>query len=247
MQMAVLGLCALAVASSGCAAAPETVGVRPGFERARVRTVAIVPFYSTSRFSLDEQTHARTLAAYQSASRRWLAARGFEVVRATELGDALREREAYRDFRDGIDLRLPLGRHFEPPPEGKSPTADVATVRELGRAGAIPADTLLVGEVVYQTRTECRGRADDVVPYARIVVREGAPDPPRPCVVSHFRAKLVDVPSGLTMWFGRMMRELHVAESVETDDVMRNIEEVVAATFEGDDGLARFLSVSPES
>ena len=244
----VCGLVSLVLlASSACGATASStaaVGVRPGYEQVELQRVAVVPFYTTGQFSLDETTHQALVQAYQKETLRWLEERGIEAVSPEELEVGLKAVGAWKQFQEGVNLRLPLSEHFEPRPDESTVPLEVVTLKQLAEKGALPTQALLIGEVVYQTRTTCAVSADTETEQAEVVVRPGAPSTlPRPCVVSHFQAKLIDATTGETMWYSRKLREIHTAEI--TDEVARaNIEGVVEATLGGPYGLGNLQEMA---
>lgn len=236
--------------ATGCASTPE-VGVRPTFADARVTQVAVLPFYSTSRFSKPPEQHAEILELYQTTAEQWLVEQGFDVVGAEALRAHLEANEALQTLEDGIALRGPLDHYFEPQEDGPV-GMEVETLRGLHAAGKLPTDVVLLGEVVYQTDTACRVPTSEYTDYARVITQpdgepsstgtpEAAGSGEVGCVVSHFQAKLVDARTGRTMWHNRFLRELRDPPITEEKRIA-NIAETVATTLGGDHGMRRFLA-----
>lgn len=231
-------LIALALPLLACSAAPEKkLGLRPGYEQVAIKRVAVAPFYSSGTFGLDEATLKATIAHYERATTDWLGAQGFQVIAPSQFRQDLESKGVWQEYVDGVDLHLPLTRYFEPSADPNNQSTEVVTVRKLAQAKALPAETMLVGEVVYQTETRCTLSADESSSRAEVIVTPAAPeDYPRPCIVSHFQAKLVDATRGDTIWYSRKLREFHDAK---LDDSQRqaNITAVVQATLGGPYGL----------
>lgn len=231
----------MAVASAiglvaACASAPD-IGVRDDFEENRVTSVAIVPFYSSASFGLPASQLRDIEEAYERAAHQSLRRQGFQVVDARTLRHHLTEHDRWRDFEDGIRLRTGLTHYFEPDPRRDRQSIEITTIRHLATDGLLPADTLLFGEVIYHSQGHCREQADDHVDLAHLSVTDSAPsNAPRPCVTSHFRAKLVEATTGRTMWLNQMLVETHTGQ-VDADTVTNTIGLAVDFTFENDDGL----------
>lgn len=238
-------LIALALGLLACSATPDKkLGLRPGYEQLAVKRVAIVPFYSTGTFGLEDDKLKATISAYERACAEWLINQGFQVLKPEEFRAHLERRSVWKEFQDGVELSLPLWRYFEPGADPTNQTTEVVTLRKLAQAKALPTKTVLVGEIVYQTETTCTQSADGSNTHASVVVSPSAPDDyPRPCIVSHFQAKLVDTDRGDTIWYSRKLREYHDAK---LDDGKRqaNISEVVALTLGGPYGLDVLSSAS---
>ncbi len=220
-----------------CASGPQT-GVRAEFERQQVDKVAIVPFYSSSSFGIDAERFDTINAHYERAAEHALAEQGFQVVDSRTLRHTMTEYGFWDDFTDGVRLRQSITEYFEPPGPGDSRSIEMRTIRELAAQAAFPAPALLFGEIVYHSHGTCRTEADDFASHARVEFTSSAPDElPRPCVSSHFQAKLVDISSGETMWFNRVFLETHTDESDNTV-----VEDTIAAAVEtairDDDGPA---------
>lgn len=227
-------LCALA----GCRTATP-VGVRPEFRQANVQSVVIVPFYQLSSFGAADEERELIKEAYHTRTQRWLTANGFEVTSPQEFQQILTERGAWQTYQDGVILRDSLEVYFEPADaDAVNAAAEVITLQELAEAGALPKGRLLYGEIVYQSDATCR---TSVSPRDRFSSMEVHPEakgmlPPRPCVLAHFQAKLVDPTSGRTMWYNRHLLEYQVSE-VDTDAILTAIERVIDAVLGTKKGL----------
>lgn len=230
-------LCALLCA--GCATPPE-VGVRSGFRGAAVERVVLAPMYRLGGFGADPAAQARQHTLYQEAFAGWLERRGVEVVRPGALRHHLTERGAWQIYQDGIILRDALTAYFEP--SAGALGAEVVTLRRLHDQGALPAGQLLWTELVYHSEGTCRVRADEAVRWAQVIVTSEAEriEPPRPCVVGHVRAKLVDAATGHAMWYGRGLVEVQAAE-IGPRARARAVHAVVEATLGGRRGIEALL------
>lgn len=234
--VALLAAAALLVAA--CASGPD-VGVRTDFEEHRLTTVAIVPFYASGSFGLDALERQDIQQRYQDAAAEALRDQGFEVLHAGALRDHLANRDRWDQFDDGIHLRQPLKYYFEPDSTDDSPSIEVQTLIDLADDDAFPVEALLFGEVVYHSPGTCREKADDHTSYAQLSITASAPaELPRPCISSHFQAKLVDVHTGQTMWFNRMFVETHTRH-IDEDVTHRTIIQTVESTLEAEDGIGR--------
>lgn len=219
-----------------CASGPQT-GVRTDFQQVELESVAVAPFYERGSFGLDTDRRQQLRDEYERAAVDALEASGFEVVDAQTLRHHLTERDAWRDFEDGVSLRSALTGYFEPGDDGTRRSIEIATIQDLADAGTLPVDALLFGEIVYHSRGTCRHRADDHNPYARVTTGPATPDElPRPCISSHFQAKLVDAGTGYTMWFNRTFIETHT-DYVDRDVGLQTIARTVRATLTEDGGL----------
>lgn len=222
---------------ASCASTPD-VGVRSDFEERHIQSVAIAPFYSAGSFGLDADTRAELADEYEAVAAEALRQMGFEVIDGPTLRHHLRDADAWSDFDDGIRLRQALSFYFEPLPGEGSHSIEVQTLTDLASRQAFPVDTLLFGEIVYHSQGTCRVSADDFTPYAQITLIPSAPaELPRPCVSSHFQAKLVDVNTGKTMWFNRMFVETHTRH-LDDDTARETIARTINATFSADGGIA---------
>lgn len=216
----------------GCASTPQT-GVRPEFQTHILTRVAVVPFYAQTNFSLTPEELDAVLRESEHAAVESLRGYGFEVIAPPDFRDHLERVDAAALFDEGIVLHAELGTYFEPAKSANGPALEVATLAELNRDGALRVDALLFGEVVYYTETQCN--ADPNTTQSREAPRGSAET--TPCVVSHFQAKLVYVPTGETMWFNRAFLETYPPP--ETPDAgAQTLTQTVLRTFEGDDGLA---------
>ncbi|TXD39259.1 hypothetical protein FRC98_02340 [Lujinxingia vulgaris] len=231
----------LMVLVAGCATTPD-VGVRDDYRSAKVRSVAVVPFYASGTFGLPDANFEPLRLAYQAQAIAWLEEMGFEVIGPDALESHLRERDQWEIFEEGVLLRGSLTRYFEPVEDQPEPRVEVLTLRTLSSQDALPADTLLVGQIVYHSRGTCRQSPDEFTRYARTSSTADAPSEfPRPCVVSHFQAKLVDARTGETMWFNRMYREFY-SRQLNEDVTRQNISRTVTDTLSQDSGLSQLLA-----
>lgn len=217
-----------------CASTPDT-GVRKNFEQARIHSVAIVPFYSRASFGMDRQQLNEVRETYEAVATATLREQGFEVIDPRAFRQHMVELGLWDQFTDGIYLRRSLTTYFEP--SSSETSVEILTLAALASDDAFPVEALLFGELIYHTQGSCQGSPDRFTPYARLSVTSGAPDSyPRPCVSSHFQAKLVDAQSGHTMWFNRMFHETH-SRHIDDDITRRNITQAVRATIAEKAGL----------
>ena len=240
LKVIVLGLfiCLL----MGCASGPQT-GVRPDFEHQQVTTVAVAPFYARGAFGMDQETLEKLQRIYEDQAAQSLEQQGFRVIRTEALRDHLKTQQSWKPFDEGIYLRQSLTYYFEPPVDGRSPSIEVTTLRELAQQQAFPAEAILFGEIVYHSQGICRDEPTQFTPYARMTLTSSAPAAlPRPCVVSHFQAKLVDTRTGRTMWFNRTFLESHSAQ-LGPELVNQNIAGVVSAAITEEGGVAPLAPV----
>ncbi|RDV39666.1 hypothetical protein DV096_03625 [Bradymonadaceae bacterium TMQ3] len=235
---ACLLLCTL---PAGCASTPD-VGVRDDYRSARVRSVAVVPFYASGTFGMPTAHFEPLRMAYQAQAMAWLEDMGFEVIAPDALENHLRERELWEIFDEGVALHGSLHRYFEPVDDQTEPRVEVLTLRTINEQDALPADTLLVGQIVYHSRGICRQSPSSFTRYARTSSTADAPTEfPRPCVISHFQAKLIDTRTGHTMWFNRMYREFY-SRQLNEDITQRNIARTIADTLGDGSGLTELLA-----
>ena len=219
-----------------CASGPET-GVRTEYRESNIESVAIVPFYTGGSFGLDgdEQTHLRT--EYERAATSALEAQGLEVIDSRAFEQLLTEHGISDEFHQGVRLRQRLELYFEPAATGERQPLEIRTLRDLASDHEVFADTLLFGEIIYHSAGTCRELADDNNPYAVSSISPSAPTaPPRPCVSSHFQAKLVDARTGRAMWFNRAFVEHHVPR-IDDSVVSTTLSETVERTLGGDGGI----------
>ncbi len=241
------GPIALVAAASvaACASAPET-GVRDHFDDNRITSVAVVPFYSSASFGLPSPALRDLEDSYEQAATHSLRRQGFQVVDSAALEEHLSARDAWESFQEGIRLRAGLNYYFEPITDGQRQPIEIATLQNLAQQGALPAETILVGEIVYHSEGTCRQRADDFVDLASLTITDSAPSKlPRPCVTAHFRSKLVDTSTGQTMWFNQMLVETHTGQ-IDAETVMKTITAAVDHTLQNDDGLTPLAPQSEE-
>lgn len=223
-----------------CATAPR-VGVREDFAQVTVTSVAAAPLFATSQFGLDGARFASVRETYERAVAQDLRSLGFEVVTPDELHAQLEARGALDQLEDISTFRNGLSGYFEPRPGEREPR-EVLVLRALHADGALPASTLFVGEIAYQSAGVCTSDPREHNQLAQVFVG-GKPArgdlAASPCVVSHFQAKLVDGETGRTMWQNRFLRELRVAE-VTPDVLAENIAATVHTVILGEFGLGPF-------
>lgn len=239
---AFFGLIAL-VASlvvSACATGPQ-VGVRGSYKQKNIRATTVVPFFTRSRFSLAAETVDRRLLWAQTAAVDWLDERGVRVTPPDRARGRLRDASLWRHFTGGGLLRRNLAKSFESADRDQRTSSQTEIVRQIRAESGLESRFLLFGELLYHSAGTCQARADDHTERSDVVVADDAPDTrPRPCIVTHFQARLVDADSGSTVWYNRRMREWHVADAGDAEE-RRNIEEVVREALGGGDGLADVL------
>lgn len=227
----------VAIFASGCASGPQT-GVRADYGDRQLSTVAIAPFYARGNFGMADETVDQLRAQYESRAAQSLRSQGFEVIDAGQFRNHLAAQQAWESYDKAMVFRQPLTAYFEPSVGSRSPSIHIRTLRQLQQTRALPADAILYGEVVYHTQGTCRGDSRKINDYAQLTVLPTAPQRlPRPCITSHFQAKLVDAQTGHTMWFNRSFWESHSAQlgpQLEADNIMR----VVNAALSGDGGVA---------
>ena len=158
-----------------------------------------------------------------------------------ELHARLEARGALDQFEDISTFRNGLSEYFEPKPQRREPR-EVLVLRALHAEGALPAGTLFVGEIVYQSSGVCTSDPREHNELAEVVVSgkpAGGKLAASACVVSHFEAKLVDGKSGQTMWQNRFLRELRLTV-VTPQAVAENIAATVHTVILGESGLGPF-------
>lgn len=235
-------LLVLAVTVASACASSSTVGVRAHYQNVAVDTIALVPFYTLGTLSLGESEREQMLHSYEHATRRLLEQMGFSVIDSRAFQHQLVEVGVWQEFRDGVLLRESLTSYFEPAQASDAAASvEVATLARMTKAGVLPTPYLMFGEVLYHSQGTCHVDARRFNEYARTHVMPSAPSElPRPCVVSHFHAKLVDAGSGQTMWYNRFMREVHTG-SVDDAIATENVHTTIFETFGAAAGLGRFL------
>ncbi len=224
----------LSLLLTACATSPGT-GVRKDFSDRPVETIAVVPFYARGTFGIDPTEFAELRELYEAITVAALRDEGFEVIDPRSTRQYLENADLWEQFVDGIHLTAPLTTYFEPDPE--RPAIEIATLRQLAASDDFPFDVLLFGQIVYHSEGSCRIQADHYNSYAKVRFAERVPRVgARPCVSSHFQAKLVDVATGHTMWFNRMFVETHTRQ---IDDHLRreNIALTIRGTVAERDGL----------
>lgn len=232
---------ALVTAPVGCATGPQ-VGVRGSYDNTRIQAATVVPFFSRAAFSLAPETLDERLGWAQSVALEWLAEHGVRVVSPDRARDRLVQASQWEEhFTDGGLLRRDLATSFESADRDQKKKSQVELLRRLHENGHLEGRFLLFGELLYHSAGTCHTRADAHTDRSRVVVADGVPASlPRPCIVTHFQARLVDIETGSTVWYNRRMREWHVDE-VGRDRERANIRNVVRAAIGGDDGLERLF------
>lgn len=226
---------------SACATTPAT-GIRGNYRKSQLQSTALLPFFATSRFGLSDEQFDRRFDWAEQTAVEWLQERGVDVTPPDETRSFLQAQSRWRHFAaDGI-FRSALDLSFESAPRRESRQTQTDLLQKLHQTDQLPARFVLFGELVYQTSGTCTTLADDYTDRAQVVVTPDAPaDLPRPCIVSHFQARLVDAETGSTVWYNRRLREVHVPELTEKW-VRTNIRNVVLDTLGGRDGLDRIVA-----
>jgi hypothetical protein len=184
-----------------------------------------------------------TLRDAESRAVAYLSSRGVDVVTPDALRATLEEAGALERYVEGTPSSRPLDRAFERTPDGAE-AIEVATLRAL--AEALPPRPILFLELVYYSQATCLTRADEDSRDAVVRVRDGAPDSfPRPCLVGHLQAKLVEHSTGATMWHNRVLLEDHVP-SIDDPARTSHMDTLVATLLGGDRGI-QTLVLKPES
>lgn len=225
-------LVVVALAITGCATTPS-VGVRQDYARHTLRSVAVTPATSQSRFGMRESEWQTIRATYERQTLEELSRLGLRVVSPDQLERDLRARGAWQTFTEVLVPRGEIESRFEPTLWDEEPPLEVVALRKLHADSALPAEAVLVTEIVYQSEGTCD---EDPREYSRHAVVVGDPEVASPCIVSHFEAKLVDPATGSTMWHNRQLRERRVPE-VDRQARITNIRETVTATIAGPHGL----------
>lgn len=232
-----LALLALLLLSACATGNKTTIGMRPEFQRVEIDSIAIVPFYAQSRFSLNDADFEAMIESYESATAAWFERMGFDVVDARAFQHHLTEIGAWQEFNDGIILRHSLRNYFEHTGTKPSLAIEVITLKRLAAEGKLPAQNLLFGEVIYHSEGICHIDARGYSDYVETSVLSQAPSSlPRPCIVSHFQAKLITASSAQTMWFNRSMREVHTG-SLEPQMTAQTVSETIEQTFGNKAGI----------
>ena len=224
----------------GCASTPE-VGVRKSYRKSRVDAASVVPFFALSEFSLDRKRLDRRLAWAETAAVEWLRNQRLSVTGPRQTRQALRAGGLWSTLGEDGVLRRDLARSFESSRQDQQEATQRELVRRLWSDRHVTSRFVLFGEILYQTAGECGTRADSYTRRAIVMVAKDASESmPRPCIVTHFQARLVDASTGSTVWYNRRLRELHVS-SIDDKQVRRNVEEVVRATLGGTGGLRKLI------
>ena len=221
-----------AIATSGCATT-RSVGVRKAFSQHNLRSIAVVPVTSSSRFGMDEFQWQTIRSTYERQILEELRRLGFEVASPQQLEARLRRSGNWQTFTEILVAKGDVARRFEPEFYGENVPLEVLALGRLARASALESDALLISEIVYQSDGVCDRDPRAYSPHAVLI---GDPDVTSPCVVSHFEAKLIDPDTGRTMWHNRQLRELRVDE-VTPEVRLENIRQTVAGTLSGAHGL----------
>lgn len=221
-----------------CACSTTTpTGIRGDYKEKTktLKTITLTPFYSVSQFGYSNDAHQAIKDLYQKAAQSWLTSKGYQVTDARSFEQQLTEQGIYQTYKDGMTLNRSLATYFERDP--KIVSAEIATLKTLHKTGKLKASALLFGEIVYQSDALCQQRASEYTKFATIKTHGKAPKAfPKPCITSHFQAKLVDPQTGLTMWYNRAMTEYHVPD-IEPIYIQSNINDVIRETLGNDDGL----------
>ncbi len=240
-KLRALGSAALAVwMLAACATSPQ-VGVRQSYQESRLEATSVVPFFTRSTFSLPEATLRTRLRWAESTVVQWLEQHGVEVVPPETTRRRLQAGSAWAPFAEEGRMRTDLGRAFEDARVDHRARSQAELVRRLRRDDRLESRYLLFGEFLYHTTGTCRTRADEYTDRAHVVLApEAPPSLPRPCITTHFQARLVDADSGETVWYNRQLRELHVPE-LDASWIRKNLRGVVHETLAGRDGLVEML------
>ena len=218
--------------------------MRGSYKRAHIQSTTVVPFYARSRFSLSGDHLGERLMWAESVVVEWLGERGIRVLPPDRTRDQLVQAKKWEHFTGGGLLRRDLSNSFESAARPQQKESQTQLVRELRAGGEFGTRYVLFGELLYHTTGTCRTRGDQYTDRARVVIAKDAADTlPRPCVVTHFQARLVDADTGTTVWYNRRMRELH-ARKVEDSHERENIRQVVQTTIAGSDGLGKIFAAN---
>lgn len=226
----------LAMFLFGCATT-NSVGVRAKFDDTKVRSVTVFPAYSLAAFGMTRSESEYLTRVYTNAMVEWAESAGLQVVALDELQTNLGDK-AKQSIADGYPPTLPLDRAFEPK-EVEFIGAEVEMVQKLSELQALPTDAILVGEIVYQTEGRCEEPATEHSERAWVDGERETED----CLISHFQAKLVHIPSGETIWHNRALLERRAAATPETR--LRTIRQAVAMTLQGAGGATSVLGSNP--
>ncbi len=230
------------LAGAGCASTPAT-GVQPDYRSASIRGSALLPFFARGTYSLGRDAVDKRLEVAQRTAVRWLRDRGVGVQEPERSRELLREAEVEAPMASGGRLRVDLSTLLESADNPQRRQLHRRALRAVGEVDRLRR-YLLLGELLYHTVTQCRDRADAYDLRARVVVVDDAKRSfPRPCIVTHFQARLVDTRKQQTVWFNRTFRELHPDE-ISTKTVARNIRAAVRTTLEGSGGLGSVVGAS---
>lgn len=233
----------LAVASfaaTACATAPQ-LGVRGEYRQSNVTRATVLPFFTLSTFGHDDDDLDARLRWAERAALDWLEEHGVRAEPPEKTRQKLTEAAAWNHFTDGGIFVRNLAESFESSPRRQRRETQTDLLRTLRAQRHVGDQFVLFGEIVYQTSGTCHTRADEHATRVEVAVAPGAPDsPPRPCVVTHFRARLVDADSGATVWYNRRMRELYLP-NVDESSIQSNIRTVVFQTLGADDGLSKLV------
>lgn len=226
--------------SVACATVPK-IGVRGDYKKSRLATSALVPFFALSQFSLSKEALQERLDWAESTALQWLRERDVDVVPPRKTRQSLQAVSRWGPFDHNGIFRSDLSRSFENSDDEKNAT-QTERIQELWSKEYLPDRYILLGEILYHTTGTCETEADDYTKRANVVVAPKAPKKlPRPCVVTHFQARLVDAKTGSTVWYNRRMRELHVP-ALNESWTRKNVRGVVIETLGGSDGLTKLIN-----
>ncbi len=241
-QLSLAATLSLCLFSSACATTPA-LGVRPEFQTRTLSSLSLSSAYATTPFGMAPDALEATLRDAESRAVSYLTSRGVDVVSPDDLRAKLEGADSWERYAEGTPSSRPLDRAFERTPDGAE-AIEVTTLRELSES--LPPRPILFIELVYYSQASCLSRADEASRDAVVRVREGAPESfPRPCVVGHLQAKLVEHSTGATMWHNRVLLEDHV---LAVDDPARasHMDTLVATLLGGDRGIEK-LVLTPKS
>lgn len=217
------------------------MGVRAEYRQSTVTRATVLPFFTLSTFGHDNDDLDARLRWAERAALDWLEKHGIRAEPPEQTRQKLAAASTWNHFTDGGIFVRNLAESFESSPRRQRRETQTDLLRKLRTDGHLDHRFVLFGEIVYQTSGTCHTRADEHASRAEVVLAPGAPDsPPRPCVVSHFRARLVDADTGATVWYNRRMRELY-PPNVDESSIRRNIRTVIFQTLGGDGGLSKLV------
>lgn len=223
-------------------------GIRADALQQDLGRIVLMPFAPSDPFGLGGGEREAMLDTYESAAHDTLKGLGLEALTPDALSEAMAAQDMQGEL-PRLNLDRPLLELFEGPTrvqnseKGEFEDDRVVLLRQV--AEALDVQTALIGRVVYHTDAVCPGIGGSG--HVTSIEHVGQ-EPPRgervPCAVSHFEAKLVDMRSGRTLWYNRVLRELR-AESAgaDTPDLMANARVTVGMVL-GDEtkGLSGFVA-----